>query len=91
MAADWVGACAATLAPIVAEIEKHVLAASDEDHGSAMRRIHADDTTVPVLAKGKCDVARLWGYVRDDRPFGGSAAPAALLHYSRHRGGERVH
>lgn len=26
--------------------------------------------TVPVLAKGKCDVARLWGYVRDDRPFG---------------------
>jgi transposase len=77
--ADWVGACAATLAPIVTEIEKHVLAAE---------RIHADDTTVPVLAKGKCDVARLWGYVRDDRPFGGSAAPAALLRYSRNRSGE---
>lgn len=77
--ADWVGACAATLAPIVKEIEKHVLAAE---------RIHADDTTVPVLAKGKCDVARLWGYVRDDRPFGGSAAPAVLLHYSRDRGAE---
>lgn len=74
--ADWVGACAATLAPIVREIEQHVLAAE---------RIHADDTTVPVLAKGKCDVARLWGYVRDDRPFGGSAAPAVLLHYSRNR------
>jgi transposase len=43
---------------------------------------------VPVLAKGKCDVARLWGYVRDDRPFGGSAAPAALLRYSRNRSGE---
>ncbi len=84
--ADWVGACAATLAPIVAEIEKHVLAASDEDHGSAMRRIHADDTTVPVLAKGKCATARLWAYVRDDRPFGGGAAPAVLLHYSRDRG-----
>ena len=77
--ADWVGACTATLAPIVAEIEKHVLAAE---------RIHADDTTVPVLAKGKCAVARLWGYVRDDRPFGGSAAPAVLLHYARDRGGE---
>lgn len=77
--ADWVGACAATLAPIVKEIENHVLSAE---------RIHADDTTVPVLAKGKCDVARLWGYVRDDRPFGGGAAPAALLHYSRDRGAE---
>lgn len=51
-------------------------------------RIHADDTTVPVLAKGKCDVARLWSYVRDDRPFGGGAAPAALLHYSHDRGAE---
>ena len=77
--ADWVGACAATLAPIVREIEKHVLAAE---------RIHADDTTVPVLAKGKCDVARLWGYVRDDRPFGGRTLPAVLLQYSRDRGGE---
>jgi transposase len=77
--ADWVGACAATLAPIVTEVEKHVLAAE---------RIHADDTTVPVLAKGKCDIARLWGYVRDDRPFGGSAAPAVLLHYARDRRAE---
>ncbi len=77
--ADWVGACAATLAPIVNEIEKHVLAAE---------RIHADDTTVPVLAKGKCDTARLWAYVRDDRPFGGDAAPAVLLHYSRDRRAE---
>jgi transposase len=77
--ADWVGACAATLAPIVMEIERHVLAAE---------RIHVDDTTVPVLAKGKCDVARLWGYVRDDRPFGGNAAPAVLLHYARDRRAE---
>src|SRR5690606_3152137 len=77
--ADWVGACAATLAPIVGEIEKHVLSAE---------RIHADDTTVPVLAKGKCGVARLWSYVRDDRPFGGGAAPAVVLHYARNRGAE---
>jgi len=77
--ADWVGACSATLAPLVEEIEKHVLAAE---------RIHADDTTVPVLAKGKCTTGRLWTYVRDDRPFGGSAAPAALFHYSPNREGE---
>ena len=74
--ADWVGACAATLAPLVDEIEKHVLAAE---------RIHADDTTVPVLAKSKCTTGRLWAYVRDDRPFGAGAAPAVLFHYSRDR------
>jgi transposase len=77
--ADWVGACAATLSPLVAEIGKHVLAAE---------RIHTDDTTVPVQAKGQCTTGRLWTYVRDDRPFGGAAAPAALFHYSPTRGAE---
>jgi transposase len=76
--ADWVGACAATLKPLCDEIAKHVLAAE---------RLHADDTTVPVLAKGKCTTGRLWTYVRDDRPFGGTAAPAALYHYSPNRDG----
>lgn len=51
-------------------------------------RIHADDTTVPVLAKGKCRTGRLWTYVRNDKPFAGEAAPAALFHYSPNRGGE---
>jgi transposase len=77
--ADWVGACAATLEPLVAEIEKHVLSGE---------RIHADDTTVPVLARNKCTTGRLWAYVRDDQPFDGQAAPAALFHYSPTRGGE---
>jgi transposase len=45
------------------------------------------DTPVPVLAKGKCRTGRLWVYVRDDRPFGGKAAPAAALFYSPDRGG----
>jgi transposase len=48
---------------------------------------HADDTTVPVLAKGKCRTGRLWTYVRDDRPFAGTAAPAAAFFYSADRGG----
>jgi len=77
--ADWVGACAATLMPLVDEIRNHVFAAE---------RIHADDTTVPVLARGKTRTGRLWTYVRDDQPFGGQAAPAALFHYSPDRGGE---
>jgi transposase len=77
--ADQVGACAVALAPLHALIEAHVLAAE---------RLHGDDTPVPVLAKGKTDKGRLWVYVRDDRPFGGSAPPAALFQFSRNRRGE---
>ena len=56
-------------------------------HVLAAERIHADDTTVKVQAKGKCRTGRLWTYVRDDRPFAGAAAPAAALFYSPDRGG----
>ena len=57
-------------------------------HVFAAERIHADDTTVPVLAKDKTRTGRLWTYVRDDRPFGGPDPPAAVFFYSRDRGGE---
>jgi transposase len=57
-------------------------------HVFAAERIHADDTTVPVLAKGKTRTGRLWTYVRDDRPFAGPGPPAAVFFYSRDRGGE---
>jgi len=77
--ADWVGAAAATLMPLVETIRAHVF---------ATERIHADDTTVPVLAKGKTRTGRLWTYVRDDRPFAGPDPPAAVFFYSRDRGGE---
>lgn len=82
--ADWVGACAAALSPLVELIRRHVLAAG---------RIHGDDTTVPVLAKGRTVTGRLWTYVRDDRPFGGphlegTGPPAAIYVYSRNRAGE---
>jgi transposase len=76
--ADWVGASAATLQPLVMLIRAHVFAAE---------RIHADDTTVPVLAKGKTRTGRLWAYVRDDRPFAGPDPPAAAYFYSRDRSG----
>jgi transposase len=77
--ADWVGAAAATLMPLVEAILMHVFAGE---------RIHADDTTVPVLAKGKTRTGRLWTYVRDDRPFAGPDPPAAVFFYSRDRSGE---
>ena len=56
----------------------------------AAERLHGDDTTVPVLAKGKTITGRLWAYVRDDRPFGQgqTGPPAVLFHYSRDRRGE---
>src|SRR5260370_13212386 len=57
-------------------------------HVFAGERIHADDTTVPVLAKGKTRTGRLWTYVRDDRPFAGPDPPAAGFFYSRDRGRE---
>ena len=77
--ADQVGTCAAVLSPLFRRIEAHVLAAE---------RLHGDDTTVPVLAKGKTDTGRIWTYVYDDRPYGGPAPPAAVFYYSRDRGGE---
>src|SRR6266478_3857368 len=77
--ADQVGAGCAVLEPLIRRIEAHVFAAE---------RLHGDDTTVPVLAKGKTDTGRLWTYVRDDRPFAGPAPPAAMFYYSRDRAGE---
>jgi transposase len=74
--ADQVGACTAVLQPLHALIEHHVLAAE---------RLHGDDTTVPILAKGKTVTGHIWTYVRDDRPFGSRAPPAALYYASRDR------
>src|ERR1700721_64980 len=77
--ADQVGAAGAVPEPLPGRLETHVLAAE---------RLHGDDTTVPVLAKGKTDTAQCWVYVRDDRPFGGAGPPAAIFYYSRDRRGE---
>jgi transposase len=74
--ADQVGACATALQPLYGLIERHVFAAE---------RLHGDDTTVPILAKGKTVTGHIWAYVRDDRPFGGRAPPAALYYASRDR------
>ena len=79
--ADWVGQSAALMRPLVDAVGAHVMAAD---------RVYADDTTVPVLdpGRGTTKTGRLWCYVRDDRPFGGTAPPAVLYHYSPDRKGE---
>jgi transposase len=84
--AGWVGAASDLLAPLVDAIQKHVLAG---------RKLHADDTPMPVLApgNGRTRTGRLWTYVRDDRPAGEDAAPAVWFAYTADRKGEhpRLH
>ena len=65
--------------PLFHLIERQVLAAE---------RLHGDDTTIRILAKGKCTTGRIWTYVRDDRPFAGPAPPAAVYYASGDRRGE---
>jgi transposase len=79
--AGWVGQTARLVRPLVEAVGAHVMAAE---------RVHADDTTVPVLdpGRGKTKTGRLWCYARDDRPFAGNAPPAVLYCYSPDRGGE---
>jgi len=74
--ADLIGHACVALTPIHALIARHVLDAG---------RLHGDDTTVPLLARGGTRTARLWTYVRDDRPWDGDAPPAALFHFSTDR------
>ncbi|WP_174247823.1 IS66 family transposase [Acidisoma sp. S159] len=77
--ADAVGSGCKALEPVLRLVEAYVMAAE---------RLRGDDTTVPVLAKGKTDTGRCWVYVKDDKPFGGSSPPAAMFYYSRDRKGE---
>jgi transposase len=79
--ADWVGGASRLLAPLGEALRRYVM---------AVGKLHADDTTVPVLAPGtgKTKTGRLWAYVRDDRPAGDTAAPAVWFAYSPDRQGQ---
>jgi hypothetical protein len=80
----WVGHMAALLEPLAERIARHVRA------GGAL---HADDTPVPVLdpGRGRTKTGRLWTAVRDERPYGSTAPPAAFYLYSPDRKAERAH
>src|SRR6202451_3939334 len=82
--ADWVGGVSELLKPLQEALRQYVM------NG---RKLHADDTPVPVLAPGdgKTKLGRLWTYVRDDRPAGDVAAPAVWFTYSPDRRGEHPH
>jgi transposase len=76
--ADAVGAVCAALDPLRRLIEAHVTAAE---------RLHGDDTTVPVLAKGKTDTGAA-GFMSAMTDRSATPAPAAMFYYSRDRKGE---
>ena len=81
--ADWVGSMAGLTRPLSDAIGRHVCAGAV---------LHADDTTVPVLepGRGRTRTGRLWTAVRDERPFAGTAPPAAFYRYSADRKAEHV-
>ena len=73
--ADWVGRSAALLEPLADAIGRHVLGG---------QVIFADDTPIKmqVPGNGKCKTARIWTYVRDERPWLGQAPPAAWYQFT---------
>jgi transposase len=79
--ADMVGQAARLLRPLVDALGRHVMSG---------QRVHADDTTVPVLAPGlgRTKTGRIWTYVLDDRPFGGMTPPEVFYRYTPDRKGE---
>ena len=81
--ADWVGQAVFLLAPLAEAIARHVLTGAV---------LHADDTTIPVLAPGlgRTRTGRLWVVVRDERPWGSGVPPGAVYRYSPDRKAEHA-
>ncbi|SDF06722.1 Transposase IS66 family protein [Rhodospira trueperi] len=78
----------ATLRPLIERIKAEALAAD---------RLHADDTPIRVLDPGRRTATggepgvkegRIWAYVHDDRPWGGTDPPAVAYVFSPDRKGE---
>ena len=78
---DWVGKSTALLEPLADAIGRHVLS------GPA---IFADDTPLKMQApgNGRTKTARIWTYVRDERPWLGPDPPAAWYRFTVDRKGQ---
>jgi transposase len=77
--AFWVGYAAAELKPLYHRLRELIL-------GSA--KIAVDETVVPVLDPGRGQTKKgyFWAIARDDRPWGGTDAPAVAYSYAPGRG-----
>lgn len=78
---DWVGRSSALLEPLAEAIGRIVR------QGEA---VFADDTPVKMQAPGqkKTRTARVWTYVRDERPWSGQSPPCAWYQFTVDRKGE---
>ena len=76
---SWMGYAAAEVIPVVARLREMLLASP---------RIFADETLVPVLdpGRGRTKQGYFWAVGRDDRPWGGTLAPAVVYSYAPGRG-----
>jgi len=86
---DWCGRAMKTLQPLIELIEAEVMASD---------LLHADDTPIRVLDRSRRDKGlgkgvrqgRVWTYVRDQRPWSGTAPPGAVYYFAPDRKGEHV-
>ena len=87
---DWCGRAMQVLRPLIERIEKEIMK-SDV--------LHADDTPIRVLDRSLRDKGlgkgvkkgRIWTYVRDQRPWAGSAPPGAVYYFAPDWKEEHVH
>ena len=78
---DWCGRAMKTLAPLIERIETDIMASN---------LLHADDTPIRVLDRGRraqglgkgVKKGRIWAYVRDQRPWSGTAPPGAVYRFA---------
>ncbi len=78
---DWCGRAMKVLQPLTERIEADVMASD---------LLHADDTPIRVLDRSRRDrglgkgvkKGRIWTYVRDQRPWAGTAPPGAVYRFA---------
>lgn len=85
----WCGRAMKTLQPLIELIEAEIMASD---------LLHADDTPIKVLDRSRRQKGlgkgirqgRIWTYVRDQRPWSGTAPPGAVYYFASDRKGEHV-
>ncbi len=78
---DWCGRAMKVLEPVIARIEADIMASD---------LLHADDTPIRVLDRSRRSAGlgkgvkkgRIWAYIRDQRPWVGTAPPGAVYYFA---------
>lgn len=87
---DWCGRAMRVLQPLTDRMEREIMASD---------LLHADDTPIRVLDRASRDKGlgkgvkkgRIWAYVRDQRPWMGTAPPGAVYAFAPDWKEEHVH